>query len=83
MVAVATLPFKFGKFHEQDHPFYEKKKKSSQLSPWGSVLSLEDFSRKASNEKKKTLKTGKYEQENRKTTFTFALGSSWFKIYLF
>lgn len=63
--------------------FMKKKKKSSQLSPWGSVLSLEDFSRKASNEKKKTLKTGKYEQENRKTTFTFALGSSWFKIYLF
>ena len=49
LVAIATLPFKFRKFHEQDYSgvkdFMKKKKKElANSAPGGSCTFLEDFS---------------------------------------
>lgn len=68
-VAMATLPFKFGKFHEEDHPFHGKKKKKGHLSPRGSVLSLEDFSYKASHKIKRLWRLVNTNRKRVKTTF--------------
>lgn len=62
---------------------FMKKKKIKPTQPLGECAFFGGLLSQSQQRDKKTLKTGKYEQENRKTTFTFALGSSWFKIYLF